>query len=83
MAAAADHFAVSLSFAAPLSGIADADRRLLTAATRLASSADPAADVDIAAEAVALRVAKTQRAASIKVARAISDTLGTLLDTFA
>ncbi len=72
-----------ISFAAPLAGIAAADRQLLGAATRLSKASEPGADVDIAAEAVALRTAKQQRAASVKVAKVLSDTLGTLLDTIA
>lgn len=72
-----------ISFAAPLAGIAAADRQLMGAAARIAQASEPGADVDLAAEAVALRTAKQQRAASVKVAKVLSDTLGTLLDTIA
>lgn len=68
---------------ASLAGITAGERQLDGAASRLARSGDPAADVDVATEMVNLDLAKVQTQASAAVARVASETLGTLIDTLA
>lgn len=68
---------------ASLSGIRVAERSLDASASRIARASSPDADVDLASEVVNLDQAKTQVAASVAVARTASETLGTLIDTFA
>lgn len=67
------------ALSAALAGITAADRQLGAAASRVAT--DP--DADVPAEMVAMRAAQVQQRASVAVARTVSETLGTLLDTFA
>ncbi len=60
-----------------------AEQRVAGAATALSRMSLPGADVDPAKEMVELASAPIDLAASAKVARTVSDTLGRLLDTFA
>lgn len=67
------------ALSAALSGITAADRQLGAAASRLASNPD----ADAPTELVTMRMAQVQQRASVAVARTVSETLGTLLDTVA
>jgi hypothetical protein len=67
---------------ASLAGIQVAEKQIDGAASRLARSSVPGADVDVATEMVALGMAKVQADASVAVARTVSQTIGTLVSTF-
>jgi flagellar basal body rod protein FlgC len=64
-------------------GMRLAERQLDRAASNIARASKPDADVDLAAEMVSLSTAKTANAANVAVARAASDTLGTIVDLIA
>ena len=68
---------------ASLSGIQMAERQLDSSASRLAGASVPGSKVDVATEMVSLGLAQMQCKASAAVARTVSETLGTLIDTFA
>jgi hypothetical protein len=63
-------------------GLVAAERRLGEAAEKLTRAADDPS-VDVATEMVKLREAKTLHAASAKVVRAVSDTIGRVVDLLA
>jgi hypothetical protein len=66
-----------------LTGMHRAEQHLDAAASQLAQSSVPGSDGDPVTAMVALATAPIEMAASVKVARAASDMIGTLLDTFA
>jgi len=68
---------------ASLVGIQKAEEKLGASASRLAGASTAGSDVDVAQEMVSLSSAKMQLQASAAVARSVSKTIGTLIDTFA
>jgi hypothetical protein len=66
-----------------LRGMDRAEQRVGEAAAQLARMSVPGADVDPVNAMVTLATAPTEMAASAKVARTVSETLGRLVDTFA
>jgi flagellin-like hook-associated protein FlgL len=66
-----------------LSGIEAADHLAEVSATRTAHAFQPGQDADLAKEMENLELAQIQQRASVKVAETVSETLGTLVDTFA